>query len=383
MIALDEELEVLKAAGLERTLREISAVDGAHLTWNNRVFLNFASNNYLGLSRHPGVIARAKAALDQWGTGSTASRLLAGHFSIHRQLEERIARWKGVERALVFPSGYHASLAAITALAGPEDTVIMDRLCHASLVDGARLSGARLKVFQHNDAAELDQVMRRYAPTHKTIVVTESVFSMDGDLAPLQAIHETVSRQGGFLLVDEAHASGLWGPGGAGRISAERLTFSEELIQMGTMSKALGSQGGYIAGSKSLVQWLIQRARSFIYTTGLNPASCGAALEAIELAHDETRRNKVFELARALRAGLREKGWKVLSDEGPIVPVLIGDERKAVETAQQFMEQGIFAPAIRFPTVPKGESRIRFSVTADHSEGDIAQLLASSFKLEA
>lgn len=290
--------------------------------------------------------------------------------ALHRQLEEALAEHKGTEAALVFPSGYQANVGSLTALLSPEDTVVLDRLAHASLVDGARLSRARLKVFRHNDPADLDKVLGRPGGAGERWVLVESVYSMDGDRAPLAELSAVCRRRGARLYVDEAHGTGVWGPEGRGVVNALGLE-KEVDVCMGTLSKALGAQGGFVCGSRPLVDWLQNKARAYIYSTALVPAAAGAALAALSAARsDEAGRKKLFALSARLRAGLGPAG------EGPIVPVVVGETSAALDLSAALWEAGYLAPAVRPPTVSEGTARVRFSLTAGHSEEQIDGALA-------
>jgi 8-amino-7-oxononanoate synthase len=370
---LKEELTDLEQRSLRRALRVVSQADGPRLAIGGRLLLNFSSNNYLGLARDPRVIEAVKQVLDHWGTGATSSRLISGSTIIHDDLEKALAAFLGTEAALLFPAGYMANLGAVTALVGPGDAIIMDRLCHASLVDAARLSGARLFVYRHADAGEAERALQRAASHRRRLLVTESLFSMDGDFAPLPDLLELARRYGAISLVDDAHALGIWGEGGKG-LAADATCD----LCIGTLSKALGSQGGFVAGSQEVIETLINRARPFIYSTGLSPACVAAAQAALSLVQgDAAPRTHLKELAARLREGLRGQGWDVLGSESQIVPILLGGADRALAVAGRLWESGCYAPAIRPPTVHAGQCRIRFSVTAEHSVEDIEQLLHS------
>ena len=363
------ELEALRAQGRLRQPRVLEDVPGARVILGGNPFVNFASNNYLGLAGHSAVRAAAVEAIGQWGAGATASRLMGGTLALHRALEDELAALKQCASALVFPSGYHANTGLIPALVGPKDTLLLDRLAHASLVDGARLSKARLKVFRHNDPEDLDRVLARLTDGGERWIVTESVFSMDGDRAPLAEIVAMSERRGSRTYVAEAHATGVWGPEGSGWINALGLAGRVD-VAMGTLSKAFASQGGFVCGSRELIQWALNRARAFIYSTALSPAAAAAALAAVRLAWaDSGRRDRLFALSRRLRAGLRIPG------EGPIVPFTVGADARAVALSERLWERGLFAPAVRPPTVPKGTARLRFSLTADHTDAEVDRVI--------
>ncbi|MBI4313589.1 MAG: 8-amino-7-oxononanoate synthase [Candidatus Omnitrophica bacterium] len=362
-------LEALREQGLYRELREIESANGAEIVIDGKTYLNLASNNYLGLTTHPRVVRAATEAIRRYGTGSGASRLISGTMSIHAELEQALAKFKQTECALVFSTGYMANLGLVTSLVGAEDLVISDRLCHASIIDACRLSKAKLLIFPHRDAGRLKDLLKKRAKKfRRTLVITESVFSMDGDIAPLDQLWKVCKEQDAWLLIDDAHGTGVLGPSGRGGLAHFKMMPQEGLIQMGTLSKALGSLGGYVAGSRTLIDYLINKARSFIYTTALPPASAAAALEAIRVIQDEPQRlKKLWSNVALWRDGLRRVGLPLVSDQTPILPVLLGDTRRTSAVAEMLRAHGIYAPAIRPPTVPKGQARIRTTVMATHS----------------
>jgi 8-amino-7-oxononanoate synthase len=364
-------LEDLRARGLERSLRLQPAAGGKFLAGDGREVLNFSSNDYLDLARRPEVVARAAAALREHGAGATASRLVAGTLPVHEELERRIAAWKDRPAALVFGSGYLTSAGAIPAVVGRGDLVCADRLAHASLLDGAVLSRADIRRFAHNDAGSLDSMLRDAPAAARKLVVTESVFSMDGDVAPLREIAAAASRHGALLLVDEAHATGVFGPRGSGVGRAEGLA-DEISLSMGTLSKAFGGYGGFIACSEAMRDLLVNRARAFIYTTAPPPAAIGAALGALDVIEAEPGLGeKLLARAARFRERLRGAGLDTLGSASQIVPVLAGENEKALALAARIREAGILAVAIRPPTVPAGTARLRLSVTLAHSEEDL------------
>jgi 8-amino-7-oxononanoate synthase len=364
-------LRELEDARLLRTLRVLESSPGARVRLEGRNFVNFASNNYLGLAGDERLKKAARAALDRWGAGATASRLMGGTLELHDRLEAALADFKGTEAAAVFPSGYHVNTGLLPALMGLGDTVVLDRLCHASLVDGARLSRARLKVFRHNDAGDLEKILKRSAGKGRRWIVTESVFSMDGDLAPLRDIVALAKRYGAHTYIDEAHATGLWGPEGRGLVKACGLEKDVDVC-MGTLSKALGTLGGFACGGKELVAWVHNRSRSFIYSTALPPACLAAALAALDICRTEpARRERLFSLGARLRDWLGGS-----TGEGPVVPWVVGGEEAALDAARRMWENGVFIPAVRPPTVPKGTARLRFSLTAEHTPDDVDRAAA-------
>jgi len=365
MNGLTEELAQLQERSLRRELRVVTESQGARLTISGRSLLNFSSNNYLGLARHPQVTEAVKQVLDHWGAGATSSRLISGSSIIHEDLERALAAFTRREAALLFPAGYMANLGVVTSLAGREDAVIMDRLCHASLVDAARLSGARLFIFDHAQAASAERALKRASRYRRKLLVTESLFSMDGDFAPLEALAQIAKRHEAVSIVDDAHAFGVW----------ETRTEDWDVV-IGTFSKSLGSQGGFAAGSRELIETLINKARPFIFTTGLSPACVAAAQAALSLVQEDPRpRECLKKLSARLREGLRAQGYNTLGSESQIVPILLGEADRALACAEHLRQAGIFAPAIRPPTVHAGQCRLRFSVTADHQPADIDLVL--------
>jgi len=303
--------------------------------------------------------------MEHWGAGATSSRLISGSTVIHQDLESALAAFMHRDAALLFPSGYMANIGIIATLAGPGDAVVLDRLCHASLVDAVKLSGARLFVYQHADSADADRVLERAASYRRRFLVTESLFSMDGDFAPLPELQEVAKRRGALSIVDDAHALGIWDT------KTERWD-----VVVGTLSKALGSQGGFAASSHEVIDLLINKARPFIFTTGLSPLSVAAAQAALSLIQEDAKaREHVKKMSSRLRDGLKDLKFDTLGSESQIVPILLGEPEKALACAEHLLRAGIFAPAIRPPTVHAGQCRIRFSVTADHKDADIDQVL--------
>jgi 8-amino-7-oxononanoate synthase len=380
----DEQLRALSARSLHRKLREIGSAQGPEINLTGRRLLNFSSNDYLGLAPDWRLREAAIAAIKEYGVGAGASRLISGTQSPHVRLEEALARWKGAEAALCFSSGYAAAIGTLPALVSKHDVVILDKLCHASLVDGAKLSGAIIRVFPHNHLEKLESHLewaRRERPSRRRVIVTESVFSMDGDCPPLREIMELKRRFDALLLLDEAHAIGVVGPNGRG-LAAEIGLDGDVEVQMGTLSKALGVSGGYICGSRSLVDWLINRARSFIYSTAPPPALAAAALAAVEfLASDEgeARRRLLWEHIEELRKNLPKKATIFVNSESAIIPWMVGAEQSAMDLSGSLQNDGFFVPAVRYPTVAKGSARLRITVTAAH-QGDHIRSLCQAIK---
>ena len=373
-----EELEALRARSLDRHLREISSAQGPEVEIAGQRFINFSSNDYLGLANDPRLRDAATAAIDEFGFGAGASRLISGNLSPNLRLERALAKWKGTEAALCFSSGYAAALGTIPALVTKNDVVLLDKLSHASLIDGAKLSGAILRVFPHNHVGKLESHLewaRREHPSKRVLIITESVFSMDGDRAPLCELVELKKRFGALLMLDEAHAVGVIGSNGRGLASAENLN-DEVDVQMGTLSKALGASGGYICGSRTLIEWLINRARAFIYSTAPPPAIAAAALAAVDFlasTEGEERRLLLWERIRLMqgllpRAGLNEEQGGARS---AIFPWVVGDEEAALNLAAALQNEGFLIPAIRYPTVTKGAARLRITVSVAHEEPQI------------
>jgi 8-amino-7-oxononanoate synthase len=380
---LHQRLAAIREQGLHRELRRVDSPQSPHIEIAGRPFLNFSSNDYLGLANEPALKEAAIGAIERFGAGSGASRLICGSLAPHHELEETLAAFKAAEAALVFSTGYAAALGTIGALLGKDDVIVLDRLVHACIVDAARLSGAKLRVFAHNDLEDLERILKWAGQrNHKsaiasrrprTVIVTESVFSMDGDHAPLREIVKLKEKHGAWLMVDEAHATGLYGANRRGL--AEELGVSDRIeIQMGTLGKALGASGGYIAGSRPLIDLLVNRARSFIFSTEPVPAASAAATAGIRFVQSkegEQRRRTLWERVAELKSALRTPHSALPS---AIIPILVGDETRAVEVAAALREQGIFVPAIRYPTVARGAARLRVTLTAAHTEQNIARL---------
>lgn len=360
-----------------RTLRPVATGAGAHLTIEGRSLVNLGSNNYLGLAEHPRVKAAAEAAIERDGVGAGASRLLTGHRSEHETLEAAIARLKGTESALVFSSGYLANIGVIPALVGRGDVIFADRDDHASLIEGCRASGARLRVYRRDRLDRLQALLAKRPRSGAILIVTESIFSMEGDLAPLPDLVDLAERYGASVMVDDAHATGVLGARGSG--SSEHWNLRDRpIIQMGTLSKALGALGGFVAGPKILIDHLVNRAKSFIYTTALPTAIAAAALEAIRVLEDDPEpRRRLWANRRFWHDGVRALGFDTFNSASPIIPLRIGSDALAVEMASALAAEGVYAPAIRPPTVPAGSARIRTSILATHTVEDLALALSA------
>ena len=374
--ALQRDLAELEQQGLLRVCRRIDAIQGGKVLVGGDWKVNLASNNYLGMTEHPKVRREAQEAIARFGTGAGSSRLMGGTFPFHEALEEEIARFKGSEAALVFPAGYMAGIGIVTALVGAGDLVIGDRLNHASLIDACRLSGAAFRLYPHADAGRLEEALQaRRGRYRRALVVTEGLFSLDGDIAPLPQIVESARRHDCWVLLDDAHATGVLGPSGRGTLEHFGIT-PEGILQMGTLSKALGSAGGFLAAPRVVVEYLKNRARSFIYTTALPAASAAAACAALKVLEEEPLwRRRLLENTRRWISGLREIGVDLLSEMSPIVPIRAGSNHETMRLAEQLLEEGVYAPGIRPPTVPEGSARIRTSLSALHTAEDLANAL--------
>lgn len=369
---VDAELEAIRDRHLlRRTVPRPGA--GGKFHEHGDEILNFSSNDYLNLSGDPRLREAASAATARYGAGATASRLVSGTLACHDELEQRLATHKGYPAALVFGSGYLANVGTIPTLIGHDDHAFTDRLAHASMIDGIRLSGARHHRFHHNDVGHLTNLLAKAPQRGRKLVLTESIFSMDGDAAPLAEITETAARHGAMILVDEAHSGGVFGPRGAGRVA--ELGLSERVhICMGTLSKALGGYGGFVACSSSLRDLLVNRARSFIYTTGLPPAAVATGLAALDILEREPDLGeRLLERSRMFRQNLNVHGIDSAASESQIIPVLIGESEDAVAAADELARHHLLAVAMRPPTVPPGTARLRLSVTLAHEPDDLVR----------
>ena len=361
--------------GLYRVLRPIDGAQDAVVSLDGHDVLLFSSNNYLGLANHPALKRAAAEAVERFGCGSGASRLISGSMVVHHELEARLAALKKTEAALVFPTGYHANVGVLSALMGPGDTILSDGLNHASIIDGCRLSRAEVRVYPHGDTQTLAALLAACPPSGRRLIVTDTVFSMDGDLAPLAELVELARRYDAWLMVDEAHATGVFGPHGGGLVEQAGLVDHVD-IHMGTLGKALGGIGAYVAGSRELIDWLVNRARSFIYTTGMPPAAAASALAALDLVEREPeRRQRLWDNTRFLSDGLRGLGYGIGDSRSQILPVIIGDARQTMALAEATLRRGVFAHGIRPPTVPEGTSRIRVTPMATHTRAQLERTL--------
>ncbi|MGS0998603.1 8-amino-7-oxononanoate synthase [Rhodanobacter sp. UC4451_H18] len=362
-------------ANLRRRLHVIEHADGPWLNSGGRRLLSFCSNDYLGLAQHPSLVAALARAAGEQGVGSTSAHLICGHRRTHAQLEEALAAWTGRERALLFSTGYMANLGVLQALLSRGDVCVQDKLNHACLLDGAKLSGAELKRYQHADVAAAARQLAA-SPEAAALLATDGVFSMDGDVAPLRALAQQCSREHATLMVDDAHGLGVLGDDGAGSLSAAKLDQHEVPLLMATLGKALGCSGAFVAGPAALIEGLIQFARPYIYTTAMPPALAGAALEAVRLAQSETwRRHKLAALIARFRAGAAQLGLPLMDSASAIQPLRLGDARAALQAAQALERRGLLVVAIRPPTVPAGQARLRITLSAAHEEAQVDRLL--------
>ena len=369
---IQQELDALKQAGLYNRIRTISSPQGAWLVVDGKRVLNFCSNNYLGLANEPQMVKSAQEYTGKYGVGPAAVRSIAGTMDIHLELERRLAAFKGVEAAITFQSGFAANLATIPALVGKEDVVFSDELNHASIIDGARLSAARIVRYGHADPADLDKIIKENAGAYRrALVVTDGVFSMDGDIAPLDKIYEVSNAHDLLLMVDDAHGEGVLGTGGRGIVDHFHLHGKVD-VEIGTLSKAFGAVGGLVAGSSNVVEWLRQRGRPFLFSSAVTPADVGACLAAIDILEGSTERvDRLWENARYFKTGMKKLGFDTGLSVTPITPIMLGEAPLAQQFSRELFDEGVFAMAIGFPTVARGKARIRVMISAAHSQSDL------------
>jgi 8-amino-7-oxononanoate synthase len=372
---LSKRIDKTKKSGLYRELMTMTTAPQPQIYVNGSQQLVFSSNNYLGLANDPILIEEALKTIQQFGLGSSGSRLTTGNTIWHERLEQRIAQFKRMEAALLFSSGYLANIGVLSTLPEKGDVILSDQLNHASIIDGCRLSKADTMIYQHIDMNDLKRRLKETQGFTRRFIVTDGVFSMDGTIAPLNQIMELAKCYHAYVIVDDAHATGVLGKNGRG--TSELFGVLPDVV-IGTLSKAIGVEGGFVSGSRVLIDFLLNHARTFIFQTSLPPGSCAAAYASIEIIEkSQDKRASLLKNIKRVKSSLEAIGFKVNGQNTPIVPVIIGDAEKAVRFAKKLHEKGIFAPAIRPPTVPKGESRIRLTVTAFHSESQIDHLLTS------
>ena len=371
---LRDELDALREQGLYTTIRSIDGPQGPWLTIDGRRVLNFCSNNYLGLANDPRLVAAAAAALDRYGIGPGAVRTIAGTMTIHEELERRLAEFKGVEAAISLQSGFVANVGTIATLVGDGDAVISDELNHASIVDGVRLTKASRSIYRHGDVSHLEEQLAaaRASGARRMLVITDGVFSMDGDVAPLPGIVAAAEEHGAMVMVDDAHGEGVLGRGGRGIVDHFGL-HGRVAVEVGTMSKAFGVMGGYVAGSEDLVEWLHQRSRPFLFSSAVTPPDVAACIAAVGILEESTELvDRLWANAARFRAALDEAGFDTGHTQTPITPVILGEAAVAQEFSKRLFEsEGVFAQAIAFPTVPRGTARIRVMVSAAHDDDDL------------
>ncbi len=393
MKQIHEILEYVSSHDLYPDTPILSSAAEPETVMNNKKVLMFASNNYLGLATHPKVKEAAIKAIEKYGVGSTGSRLLTGNSDIHLELEKKLAIFKGGEDAIVFPTGFAANMGTIIGLMNPlkvspaafldeKGIILSDELNHASIIDGAKFSGQTKVIYKHCDLSNLEFLLKKYRNRRK-LVVTDSVFSMDGDVAPLDKISELAKKYNAMTMIDEAHAVGVLGKSGGGAMEHFNLKVSDDItIVMGTLSKAVGCNGGYVVGSNELIRYLRIAGRSYMFSTAMPPAISAAAIASLDLIkNDQSARNRLWNNITYLKKGFNSLGLKVMKSESAIIPVLIGKDEEAIRISRSFFEKNIFAPCVRWPVVPRGESRIRFTVTASHTDEQLDTLIAVSDKI--
>jgi glycine C-acetyltransferase len=379
---IQHELDILKEARLYNRIRTIASPQGAWLVVDGKRVLNFCSNNYLGLANHPRLVEAARSATEKYGVGPAAVRTIAGTLDLHLELERRMAAFKRVEAAISFQSGFTANLATIPALVSKEDVIFSDELNHASIIDGSRLSGARIIRYAHASPADLQRVIGENAGSYRRgLVITDGVFSMDGDIAPLDEIYEITSANNLMLMVDDAHGEGVMGSGGRGIVDHFHLHGKVD-VEIGTLSKAFGVVGGVVTGSAVVVEWLRQRGRPFLFSSAVTAADAAACIAAIDLLEESTELvDRLWENARYFKAAMQQLGFNIGQSVTPITPVMLGEAPLAQQFSRELFDEGVFAMAIGFPTVARGKARIRVMISAAHSREDLDQGLETFAKV--
>jgi len=379
---LQQEIDDLKEAGLYNNIRTLSSPQGAWLVVDGKKVLNFCSNNYLGLANHPRIVEATRKATETYGVGPGAVRSIAGTMDLHIELEKRLAAFKGVEAAITFQSGFNANLATIPALVGKEDVIFSDRLNHASIIDGCRLSGAKIIAYEHNSAESLEEAIKENLSKYRrALVVTDGVFSMDGDIAPLPALYEVTKKYDLLLMVDDAHGEGVLGKGGRGIVDHFGLHGKVD-IEVGTMSKAFGVMGGVVAGDKVIVEWLRQRGRPFLFSSAMTVPDAAACLAAVDLLEESTELvDRLWDNGNYFKAEMSKLGFDTGASETPITPVMLGEAPLAQQFSRELYEEGVFGMAIGYPTVPQGKARIRVMISAAHDRDDLGKGLDAFAKV--
>ena len=373
---IDTELKTLKDTGFYNNIRTLSSPQGARLVVDGKTVLNFCSNNYLGLANHPRIVQAAADAVRQYGVGPGAVRSIAGTMTLHLELEKRMAAFKRVEAAITFQSGFSANGATIPALVGKEDVIFSDELNHASIIDGSRLSGAKILRYAHCNPQDLERVVQEAAGTYRRgLVITDGVFSMDGDYAPLDKLVEVADRYGLMTMVDDAHGEGVLGEGGRGIVDHFHLHGKVD-VEVGTFSKAFGVVGGVVAGNAKIIEWLRQRGRPFLFSSAVTVPDTAACLAAVDLLEESTDLvDRLWANARLFQAEMKKLGFDTGVTQTPITPVMLGDVQLAREFSRRLFDEGLFAMALGFPTVPMGKARIRVMISAAHSQQDLEEAL--------
>ncbi|MBU4226484.1 MAG: glycine C-acetyltransferase [Chloroflexi bacterium] len=379
---ITQELENLKTQGLYNRIRTIGSPQGAWLVVDGKRALNFCSNNYLGLANHQALVAAAKKAIDELGIGPAAVRSIAGTMTLHVELEKRLAAFKGVEAAITFQSGFTANLATIPALVGKEDVIFSDRLNHASIIDGCRLSGAKIIPYEHCDVDSLEAVIKEnLSQFRRAIIITDGVFSMDGDVAPLDKIYEVAKKYDILLMVDDAHGEGVLGKGGRGIVDHFGLHGKVD-VEVGTLSKAFGVVGGVVAGSPIIVEWLRQRGRPFLFSSAVTVPDAAACIAALDILESSTELvDKLWDNTKYFKAEMKKLGFDTGLSTTPITPVMLGEAPLAQQFSRELFENGVFAMAIGYPTVPQGKARIRVMISAAHGRADLDNGLEAFVKV--
>ncbi len=379
---IQKEIDGLKDAGLYNRIRTIGSAQGAWLIVDGKQVLNFCSNNYLGLANHPKLVEAAKEAAKKYGIGPAAVRTIAGTMDLHVELERRLAEFKGAEAAITFQSGFTANLATIPAVVGKEDVIFSDRLNHASIIDGCRLSGAKIIAYEHNDAHSLEeQIKQNLSQYRRALVVSDGVFSMDGDIAPLPDLYEVTKKYDLLLMVDDAHGEGVLGKGGRGIVDHFGLHGKVD-IEVGTLSKAFGVVGGVVAGNAVIVEWLRQRGRPFLFSSAVTVPDTAACLAAIDLLEESTELvDKLWDNAKFFKSEMKKLGFDTGASATPITPIMLGEAPLAQQFSRELFEEGVFAMSIGYPTVPQGKARIRVMISAAHDRDDLGKGLEAFAKV--
>ncbi len=379
---LTQEIDSLKEQGLYNRIRTIGSAQGARIVVDGKDVLNFCSNNYLGLANHPKIVEAAKEATKKYGVGPAAVRSIAGTTDLHVQLEQRLGKFKGAEDVITFQSGFTANLGTISALVSKEDVIFSDRLNHASIIDGCRLSGAKIVPYEHNDPGSLEDAIKENASNfRRALIVTDGVFSMDGDIAPLPDLYEVAKKYDILFMVDDAHGEGVLGKGGRGIVDHFDLHGKVD-IEVGTMSKAFGVVGGIVAGNKAIIEWLRQRGRPFLFSSAVTAPDAAACLAAVDLLEESTELvDKLWDNAKYFKAEMKKLGFDTGVSETPITPIMLGEAPLAQQFSRELFEEGVFAMSIGFPTVAKGKARIRVMISASHDNDDLGQGLEAFTKV--